>query len=197
MAFPLWTNQIIGSGFSDDGSKYTYAATLLVLVFPILAFLRTAAMDGIILRGMLTFLLILIGVLSLSIVINITHYSDADLMTCAVRITAPIMFVTLITTIEMNVQARQILRPLLPSSVKVKSHVIATVAGDHGTMTSVLALTLHLGSSLINRWGVIFGLVICALIVAVQDREGRMRPLTAPETIVGGTMALALGAHLV
>ncbi len=87
--------------------------------------------------------------------------------------------------------------PLLPSSVKVKSHVIATVAGDHGTMTSVLALTLHLGSSLINRWGVIFGLVICALIVAVQDREGRMRPVTAPETIVGGTMALALGAHLV
>ncbi len=114
MAFPLWTNYIIGGGLSsDDGSKYTYSATLLVLVFPILVFLQTATMDRIVLREMLKFLLILVGVLSISIVTNITLYSHVDLMTCAVRITALIMFVTLITAIEMNVQARRILRMIL------------------------------------------------------------------------------------
>jgi hypothetical protein len=114
MALPLWTHYIIGGNLSsDDGGKYTYAATLLALVFPILAFLRNATMNGILIRGALTFLLILIGALILSIVINITHYSYIDLMTCAVRITALVMFVTLIIAIEMNVQAHRILRVVL------------------------------------------------------------------------------------
>ena len=113
MALPLWTNYIIGGDLSSDDDKYTYVVTLLALVFPILAFLRNATMNGILMRGMLSFLLILIGPLILSIGINITHYSYIDLMTCVVRITALVMFVTLITTIEMNVQAHRILRMVL------------------------------------------------------------------------------------
>jgi O-antigen ligase len=114
MALPLWTHYIIGGALSsDDGSKYTYAATLLALIFPILAFLQNATMNRIIMRGMLQFLLILIAILGLSIVVNITHYSYADLMICAVRITAVVMFITLIAAIEMNVHARRILRMVL------------------------------------------------------------------------------------
>jgi O-Antigen ligase len=110
MALPLWTHYIIGGKLSADDDKYTYVMTLLALVFPILAFLRNATMNGILMRGMLAFLLIFTCPLILSIVINIIHYSYIDFMTCAVRITALVMFVTLITTIEMNVQAHRILR---------------------------------------------------------------------------------------
>lgn len=114
MALPLWTHYMIGGHLSsDDGGKYTYAATLLALVFPILAFLRNSIMNGIIIRGMLEFLLILVGSLILSIIINFTNYTYTDLMTCGVRITALVMFVTLITAIEMNVQAHRMLRMIL------------------------------------------------------------------------------------
>jgi hypothetical protein len=114
MTLPSWMQYIIiGGSSASDGDKYTYVMTLLASVFPILVFLRNAIMNGILIRGMLTFLLILPGALILSMVINITHYSYLDLMTCAVRITALVMFVALITTIEMNVQARRILPMVL------------------------------------------------------------------------------------
>ena len=60
MTFPLWTHYIIGGNVRDD-DKYTYAVIFLALVFPILAFLRNATMNEILIRGMLAFLLVLIG----------------------------------------------------------------------------------------------------------------------------------------
>jgi O-antigen ligase len=112
MTVPLWTHNMIGAGMSAD-DRYLYVMTLLVLVFPILAFSRKAKIDRILVQGAVKFLLIFIGSLIISIVINFTNYSYIELMTCAVRMTALILFVALIVMIEMNAQARPVLSLVL------------------------------------------------------------------------------------
>jgi hypothetical protein len=111
MTLPLWTHYFLGASLStDDDNKYTYVLTLLVLVLPILAFLQKADFNIILVRELVRFLSIVVGLLLVSIVINITHYTYGDLMVCAARMTALVMFVTLIAAIEMNAEARRILR---------------------------------------------------------------------------------------
>lgn len=85
--------------------------------------------------------------------------------------------------------------PLLPSSVLAKSDIAANLQGQSaaGVLTGLIS---NLWNSLTNRWGVVFALAVCALLIAAQDKNGRWRALRTPEFLIGGTMVVGLGAHL-
>ena len=106
--------------------------------------------------------------------------------------------------------------PLLPSSVMVKSNVFTTGTVDSGLSTKVLAIVHNIQSSLTNRWGVIFILVICALMVTAVFKYRNLRrgissntttPVIPPniisahiisgEFLIIGIMGLTLSAHIV
>jgi hypothetical protein len=92
--------------------------------------------------------------------------------------------------------------PLLPSSVLVKSGIAENVLSGSDTKTSFLILAQNLKLSISTYWGAvfaltIFGLVSYALIAAVRNWQVFKNSITSPRFIVGGTMVLALIAHLI
>lgn len=93
--------------------------------------------------------------------------------------------------------------PILPSSVMSKSRIAANLAGDTATLVRGgggirgLLHQIFWQTLSFERWGVIFGLVICVLMISARNPQGHIRPVASPGFIIGGVMALALGAHLV
>jgi hypothetical protein len=87
--------------------------------------------------------------------------------------------------------------PFLPSSVLLKSELAASVQEGMTPARIIKTVLSNLSMSYADRWGKVFALVVCALLVSAQDCRARWRSLTSPEVLIGGTMVLGLGAHLV
>jgi hypothetical protein len=85
--------------------------------------------------------------------------------------------------------------PFLPSSVLVKSDVAAGVAGGSKALGALKGLMRGVQDSLVvQRWGLVFAMAICALIASAPRGTLSRR---SPGVLVGLTMVAALAAHLV
>lgn len=87
--------------------------------------------------------------------------------------------------------------PILPSSVLVKSLVMATLVDSGGLAGTLRGFGVNLQEALLeHRWGLVFLLAVTASLASLHDGAGRWRSPASADVIIAGTMAVTLAAHL-
>ncbi|MDP6706590.1 MAG: hypothetical protein QF893_09630 [Alphaproteobacteria bacterium] len=86
--------------------------------------------------------------------------------------------------------------PVLPSSVMVKSDIVANLARSRGLLKAVNDVADNLFKSVENRSGLVLALAICALMMVARRGDDTRRRLRSPEAVVAIVAGLALAAHL-